>query len=54
MMQDNIWGNRDREKGENNSTNPRNHHLESGCKPYASPPKGCLASPPNKDKRDIL
>jgi hypothetical protein len=36
MMQDNIWGNRDREKGENNRTNPRNlmqdnprlHHLE--------------------------
>ena len=29
MMQDNIWGNRDREKGENNmQDNPRLHHLE--------------------------
>ena len=26
LMQDNYWGNKDNEKEENNSTNPRNHH----------------------------
>jgi hypothetical protein len=30
LMQDNNWGNRDREK--ENITNPRNHHLEFACK----------------------
>ena len=29
LMQDNHWGNRDREKKNKNGTNLRNHHLES-------------------------
>ncbi len=29
LMQENNWGNRDREKKNKNGTNLRNHHLES-------------------------
>jgi hypothetical protein len=32
VMQDNNWGNRDREKEENNRINRRNYHLEFVCK----------------------
>ena len=32
VMQENNWGNRDRQKKNKNRTNPRNHHLESACK----------------------